>query len=269
MSARRGARPDRHHAGAGRPRGVPPRMNVVENLQSVRLHRSAGTVARSTRRSGTPLRGVLRLKERRRTSAAAMLSRRRAADARYLQGADPASPAVVDRRAVARPRAPVIVTQVARHGPADQRGRHRRGDRRAERHDRARPLVDRAYFMEKGEVRFDGPAADLIDRHDLLARGLPRRRRPGGGAESRRSRRRTWAAGGVGDVTGAARLAADILAGLWSGSGSCSTSVLPHAIQADEPGLRPASGRRPLPVVAVLGSDHQGRPTGCSPPVSS
>jgi ABC-type branched-subunit amino acid transport system ATPase component len=29
-------------------------------------------------------------------------------------------------------------------------------------------LVDRAYFMEKGEVRFDGPAADLIDRHDLL-----------------------------------------------------------------------------------------------------
>ena len=29
-------------------------------------------------------------------------------------------------------------------------------------------LVDRAYFMEKGEVRFDGPAADLVDRHDLL-----------------------------------------------------------------------------------------------------
>ncbi|HVV76364.1 MAG TPA: ATP-binding protein [Mycobacteriales bacterium] len=29
-------------------------------------------------------------------------------------------------------------------------------------------LVDRAYFMEKGEVRFDGPATDLIDRHDLL-----------------------------------------------------------------------------------------------------
>jgi ABC-type branched-subunit amino acid transport system ATPase component len=29
-------------------------------------------------------------------------------------------------------------------------------------------LVHRAYFMEKGEVRFDGPAADLIDRHDLL-----------------------------------------------------------------------------------------------------
>jgi ABC-type branched-subunit amino acid transport system ATPase component/predicted MFS family arabinose efflux permease len=29
-------------------------------------------------------------------------------------------------------------------------------------------LVDRAYFMEKGEVRFDGPASDLIDRHDLL-----------------------------------------------------------------------------------------------------
>jgi ABC-type branched-subunit amino acid transport system ATPase component/MFS family permease len=29
-------------------------------------------------------------------------------------------------------------------------------------------LVDHAYFMEKGEVRFDGPAAELLDREDLL-----------------------------------------------------------------------------------------------------
>jgi ABC-type branched-subunit amino acid transport system ATPase component/sugar phosphate permease len=29
-------------------------------------------------------------------------------------------------------------------------------------------LVDHAYFMEKGEIRFDGPAADLLDRTDLL-----------------------------------------------------------------------------------------------------
>jgi ABC-type branched-subunit amino acid transport system ATPase component len=29
-------------------------------------------------------------------------------------------------------------------------------------------LVDHAYFMEKGEVRFDGPARDLLDRDDLL-----------------------------------------------------------------------------------------------------
>ena len=29
-------------------------------------------------------------------------------------------------------------------------------------------LVDHAYFMEKGEIRFDGPAADLLDRRDLL-----------------------------------------------------------------------------------------------------
>jgi ABC-type branched-subunit amino acid transport system ATPase component len=29
-------------------------------------------------------------------------------------------------------------------------------------------LVDHAYFMEKGEIRFDGRAADLRERHDLL-----------------------------------------------------------------------------------------------------
>ena len=29
-------------------------------------------------------------------------------------------------------------------------------------------LVDHAYFMEKGTMRFDGPAQDLLDRHDLL-----------------------------------------------------------------------------------------------------
>ncbi len=29
-------------------------------------------------------------------------------------------------------------------------------------------LVDHAYFMEKGEIKFDGPAAQLLERHDLL-----------------------------------------------------------------------------------------------------
>jgi branched-chain amino acid transport system ATP-binding protein len=29
-------------------------------------------------------------------------------------------------------------------------------------------VADRAYFMEKGEIRFEGPAADLLDRPDLL-----------------------------------------------------------------------------------------------------
>jgi ABC-type branched-subunit amino acid transport system ATPase component len=29
-------------------------------------------------------------------------------------------------------------------------------------------LVRHAYFMEKGEVRFDGPASDLLARPDLL-----------------------------------------------------------------------------------------------------
>ena len=29
-------------------------------------------------------------------------------------------------------------------------------------------IADRAIFMEKGQVRFDGPAADLLERGDLL-----------------------------------------------------------------------------------------------------
>jgi ABC-type branched-subunit amino acid transport system ATPase component len=29
-------------------------------------------------------------------------------------------------------------------------------------------VADRAVFMERGRVRFEGPAADLLDRHDLL-----------------------------------------------------------------------------------------------------
>jgi len=29
-------------------------------------------------------------------------------------------------------------------------------------------LVEHAYFMEKGEMRFDGPAQQLLERDDLL-----------------------------------------------------------------------------------------------------
>ena len=29
-------------------------------------------------------------------------------------------------------------------------------------------LADRAYFMEKGQVRFDGRTADLLERPDIL-----------------------------------------------------------------------------------------------------
>jgi ABC-type branched-subunit amino acid transport system ATPase component len=29
-------------------------------------------------------------------------------------------------------------------------------------------LAQRAYFMEKGEVRFDGPSQELLDRPDIL-----------------------------------------------------------------------------------------------------
>jgi branched-chain amino acid transport system ATP-binding protein len=34
--------------------------------------------------------------------------------------------------------------------------------------DLALEIAERAYFMERGEVRFDGPAGDLRGRDDLL-----------------------------------------------------------------------------------------------------
>ena len=43
-------------------------------------------------------------------------------------------------------------------------------------------LADRAYFMEKGEVRFSGKTSDLLARRDLLRsvflEGAGRRRTP-------------------------------------------------------------------------------------------
>ena len=35
-------------------------------------------------------------------------------------------------------------------------------------------VADRAVFLEKGQVRFEGPAAELAERDDLAARGVPR-----------------------------------------------------------------------------------------------
>ena len=34
--------------------------------------------------------------------------------------------------------------------------------------NRAMHLADRAFFIERGEVRFDGPTAELLERADLL-----------------------------------------------------------------------------------------------------
>jgi len=34
--------------------------------------------------------------------------------------------------------------------------------------ERAAAVAERAYFLERGQVRFDGPVADLLDRRDLL-----------------------------------------------------------------------------------------------------
>jgi ABC-type branched-subunit amino acid transport system ATPase component/predicted MFS family arabinose efflux permease len=42
-------------------------------------------------------------------------------------------------------------------------------------------LADRAYFMEKGEMRFEGPAAGLLERTDLLRAVFLPSRRPGAG----------------------------------------------------------------------------------------
>ena len=43
-------------------------------------------------------------------------------------------------------------------------------------------LVDHAYFMEKGEIRFDGVAGDLVGRDDLLRSVFLEGARLGGGA---------------------------------------------------------------------------------------
>ena len=52
-------------------------------------------------------------------------------------------------------------------------------------------IADRAVFMEKGQVRFDGPADELLGRERPAASGVPRRRQrfrlATGGDEGRRS----------------------------------------------------------------------------------
>ncbi len=34
--------------------------------------------------------------------------------------------------------------------------------------NRAMSIAQRAFFLERGEIRFDGPTRELLDRHDLL-----------------------------------------------------------------------------------------------------
>ncbi len=139
-------------------------MNVVENLQSFgyTLGRDRRAVDEAIERC---FEAFPRLKERR-TSSAAMLS-----------GGEQQMVAL-SKALILRPRvllidelslglAPVIVTRLL------DMVRRINADGTAvviveQSVTTALSLVDRAYFMEKGEVRFDGPAADLIDRHDLL-----------------------------------------------------------------------------------------------------
>jgi ABC-type branched-subunit amino acid transport system ATPase component len=49
-------------------------------------------------------------------------------------------------------------------------------------------VADRAYFMEKGEVRFEGPAAELLERPDLLRAVFLRAHEPMRPGESHRER---------------------------------------------------------------------------------
>ena len=49
-------------------------------------------------------------------------------------------------------------------------------------------VADRAYFMEKGEVRFEGPAAELLERPDLLRAVFLRAHEPERPGESHRER---------------------------------------------------------------------------------
>ena len=92
---------------------------------------------------------------------------RRAAAARHRPRPDRPARAADDRRAVARPGA-------RRHRAAD-------GDGAALHEDEGLTVViveqqasfalgytDRAYFLEKGEVRYEGPSAGLTERADLL-----------------------------------------------------------------------------------------------------
>ena len=57
-------------------------------------------------------------------------------------------------------------------------------------------VADRAYFMEKGEIRFEGPTAELLDRPDLLRSVFLAGRRPRRGAEAAARPRRSRSAPG-------------------------------------------------------------------------
>ena len=66
-------------------------------------------------------------------------------------------------------------------------------------------VAETAYFMEKGEIRFHGPTAELLERPDVLAVGVPRGRRrpnampPGGPLVPGHASAGTAAVGGTSD----------------------------------------------------------------------
>ena len=86
-------------------------------------------------------------------------------------------------------------------------------------------VAERAYFMERGTIRFSGPTAELLDRPDLLRRcssptsprrSLPRRRCGRRRPASRRARRHSRSPGSA-DRSAATRPSSDVSFAVGSG----------------------------------------------------
>ncbi len=122
---------------------------------------------------------------------------RRAADAHAQPGADRQAEAADDRRVEPRLGA-AHRRATARHRARDPRQRHHRSCWSSSRSTSRSRWRDRAIFMEKGEVRFDGPTAGPARAPRHPARRVPAgrrrrsrlgRRRRGEGRRPRRARR--------------------------------------------------------------------------------
>ena len=156
-------------------KGVFPSLTVAENLQRRRLA-APRRQGRARRRRSSEVLELFPVLARAARRAGRQPVRRRAADARAGHGVPRPSRAADDRRAVARARA------------GDRRAAARRSCARSATQGTTIILVEqsvnvaltvaeRAYFMEKGEVRFHGPdrRAARAPRHPPL--GVPRGRR--------------------------------------------------------------------------------------------
>ena len=174
LPRRRAPAAARHHADPRRQRGVRPDDRRREPAP-LRLHHRRGPQRALEPSHRQRFEAFPRLAERRKHAGRRPV-RRRAADARPVQGADPAAAVAAHRRAVARAwrrsssascsrwcarinaegTAVVLVEQSV---------------------NIALDLVEHAYFMEKGEMRFDGRSRRPARARRPAARGVPRGRR--------------------------------------------------------------------------------------------